>query len=189
MTKLEFLEQLSAQLCHLPPEKVAHARHYHSGLIDGRIEAGKTEEEAVEMCGSVENAALAFINRISSPRRHRISVKIKQMPQVWRIFFTVLLTIACYLFITVLWAAYVAVWALCGAIGLLGVGGVLLGVVLCFIHVPPIALCVIGAGLVLTALSLLLAVPSRAAAGLCTAITRAVNTRVRALLAKEALSV
>ena len=104
-------------------------------------------------------------------------------------FFTVMLTIACYLFVTVLWAAYVAVWALCAAVGLLGVGGVVSGIVLCFIHVPPIALCVIGAGLVLSALSLLLAVPSRAAMGLCAAITRAVNTRVRALLAKEALAV
>ena len=189
MTKLEFLEQLCAQLCHLPPEKVAHARHYYSGLIDGRIESGMTEQEALDKFGSVETVALQFIDRIEKQRKHRITVKIKAMPQVWRIFFTVLLTIACYLFVTVLWAAFAAFWALTAAVGLCGVGAFAFGITLCFIHVPPIGLCVLGGGLVLSAICLLLAVPSRAATSLCAAITRFVNGRVRSLLAKEALSV
>lgn len=189
MTKLEFLEQLCTKLCHLPPEKIAHARHYYSGLIDGRIESGKTEEEAIEQFGSADKTALEFINRISSPRKHRISVKIKAMPQGWRTVLTVLLTVCCYLLLAAMWAACAAIWAVCGIVLIGGVLTAVLGVVLCVIYVLPIGLCVIGAGLVTAAVGLLLIVPSRAATGLFASITGAINARIRALLAKEALSV
>ena len=57
MKKQEFLTALWKQLSDMPNSDVERSLDYYSEMIDDRVEAGMSEEEAVAEIGSVEEAA------------------------------------------------------------------------------------------------------------------------------------
>ncbi|MBQ1231010.1 MAG: hypothetical protein IIX73_01450, partial [Clostridia bacterium] len=144
MTKAEFLDALCSILCHLPQEKIENARQYYSGCIDGRMECGMNETDAVAAMGTVEEAALKQINFAYKKSSHSISHKIKSMPTFARIVSSGLLSAVCF-----------------AAVGIGGVLSILSGLAMCFIRTVPVGLCVIGVGTVLLSIMFLLWGPTR----------------------------
>ena len=189
MLKQEFLDELEGQLCHLSPSRIEKAMLYHSGIIDGRMENGMSEEEAVAAFGGSEHAALQFIRLGYCEQKHRISNKIKSMPTVSRLFFSTMLTIICFLIVAATWIVIASVYVVAAAILFGGLGLVIGGIVTCFINTVPVGLCVTGGGMVLTAVALLLFSPVRALTKVATAFSTFINNKVRGLLAREALAV
>ena len=57
MKKQELLTALWKQLSDMPNSDVERSLDYYSEMIDDRVEAGMSEEEAVAEIGSVEEAA------------------------------------------------------------------------------------------------------------------------------------
>lgn len=189
MTKAEFLDALCSILCHLPQEKIENARQYYSGCIDGRMECGMNEADAVAAMGSVEEAALKQINFAYKNPSHRISHKIKSMPTFARIVSSGLLSAVCFAAVGIFWVASIALYILVAAVGICGVLSILSGLAMCFIRTVPVGLCVIGVGTVLLSIMFLLWGPTRIINRLCTTFTSFIKAKVRALLAKEALAV
>ncbi len=190
MNKTEFLNELCEHLRHLPDEQQECAAHYYSGVIDGRMESGISEQDAVAAFGGAEKTALEFISSIySKESNHRISSKIKAMPTLMRIISSVLLSIVCFGLIAAMWAVLASVYIVIALIGLGGFLFILSGIVMCFIRTVPVGLCVTGIGMVLVAIIFLLLGPARMITRLFTSLTGAIGGKVRALLAKEALAV
>lgn len=189
MYKAEFLDALCNRLCHLPQEKIENARQYYSGCIDGRMECGMSETDAVAAMGSVEEAALKQINFAYKKQSHRISRKIKSMPTFMRIVSSGLLSAICFIVVGIFWVASVALYALVAAVGISGMVSILSGIAMCFIRTVPVGLCIIGAGTVLFSVMFLLWGPTRIVNRLCVTFTAFIKAKVRALLAKEALAV
>ncbi len=189
MLKQEFLSELSRQLCHLKPYEIENAVNYHSGIIDGRMENGMSEEQAVAAFGDVSHAALEFIRSGSGKDKHRISNKIKAMPTVTRLISSTVLIFICYLLVIALW---VVVSSVCAAFAVLTVGGVLgiiSGIVMIFMSNLPVGLCIVGAAMVVTSISILILSPTRALCKIAVSFCSFINGKIRALLAKEALAV
>ncbi len=189
MLKQEFLDELEGQLCHLSPSRIEKALIYHSGIIDGRMENGMTEEEAVAASVSAEHAALEFIRSGYGEQRHHISNKIKSLPTVSRLFFSSILIIICFLIVAATWVVIASVYAVAAVILLGGLGSIIGGIVMCFLGTVPVGLCVTGAGMVLTAVGLLLFTPVRALTRVAISFSTFINNKIRGLLAKEALAV
>ena len=61
MKKQQFLAELWKRLSDVPKEDVERSLDYYSEMIDDRVEAGMSEEEAVADIGSVEEAAKQII--------------------------------------------------------------------------------------------------------------------------------
>lgn len=55
MTKIEFIEQLTQALAHLPGQERIRVLEYFEEMIDDRIESGMSEEDAVAAMGSIED--------------------------------------------------------------------------------------------------------------------------------------
>lgn len=189
MTKAEFLSSLSEKLCHLPQQEIDAAVSYHSGIIDGRTEGGMSEEEAVAAFESPTAAALEFLRKTSAPQKHIISRRIKAMPPVLRVVLSGILSGICFLAIAVLWIAAIAVYLAAAFIALIGLGALVCGFIFCFTRTLPIGLCTIGAGIVGIAVALFLFSVASSVAKLFKSFTSVILSKVRGLLAKEALSV
>ncbi len=189
MKKIEFLDELCARLSHLPQEKAENARHYYSGIIDGRVQCGMAEEDAVAAIGDAENAALEYINMISRKSTHRISNKIKSMPTMMRIISSGVLSTVCFLLVGIMWVAAISVYVVTALAGLLGSCGMLYGIFMCFVRTVPVGLCVAGIGMILLSVMFLLFGPARAVRKASAAFSTFIKGKVRALLAKEALAV
>ncbi len=189
MTKTEFLDELCKQLYRLPQEEIDCARYYYSGVIDGKTEAGMTETAAVEAFGGSERAALEYIKKTHAPEKHKISGKIKAMPPFLRVLFSVLLSVTCFALIGAMWVAAVSVYIVVFVFCACGAVGVLSGIAMCFIRTLPVGLCVTGLGMIGVAVALLLLGPARAIVKIASDLAAFIMKKIRALLAKEALSV
>ncbi len=189
MLKREFLSELECSLSHLPHHKRDRAIDYHSGIIDGKIEAGLSEEEAVAAFGSPDKAALEFIKGGSGEQKHRISKKIRSLPTALRLVLSTAAVIFCMLLMAAVAMALLSVYLLVTLVGLGGaivIGG---GAFMCFATNPPVGVCVIGIGFVIAAVSLFLLGPARAITKFTSRFCSFIIGKIRGLLAKEALSV
>ena len=189
MTRTEFLSQLAQQLCHLPQPELDAAVSYHNGIIDGRIEGGLSEEDAVAAFVSPTAAALDYLKKTTTPQKHVITRKIKAMPPALRVVLSGILSGFCFLAIAVLWIASAAVYLAAGFIALASVAALICGFVFCFTRTLPIGLCTIGVAIVGIAVALFLFSVAVAVAKLFKGFTATILSKVRTLLAKEALAV
>lgn len=74
MTKIEFIQELSAKLSEeMSPEDVLKEARYYEGYIDGEMARGKTEEESVSDLGS---PLLIARNILDSPREESETISI-----------------------------------------------------------------------------------------------------------------
>lgn len=69
MKKLEFINELGAQLHSMPAEEVRPLLDYYMEIVADRMEDGMTEEEAVASLGPIPELAERFWP--SSPSRNR----------------------------------------------------------------------------------------------------------------------
>ncbi|MBQ8549907.1 MAG: DUF1700 domain-containing protein [Clostridia bacterium] len=189
MLKQEFLAELDNQLLHLSRHRRERAAGYYSGIIDGRMEGGMSEEEAVACFESVEKVALEFINSGYSAPSHRISKKIKSLPTALRLILSTAAVIFCIALIAAVWAVLAAVCLIIVLLALLGLGIAGLGGYMCFAVAPPVGICVIGGGIIVAAISLFVIGPARAITRFSSFFTKYITGKIRGLLAKEALSV
>ena len=164
MTKLEFILSLNEKLSGLPKDDVRERINFYSEMIEDRVEEGVSEEDAVAAAGSVDEIAAQIKAELSpvceekvKPKKRRIgAVEIVLLVLGFPLWFPLLIGVVSVVFslYVTLWAVIVSLWAVFGALvgcafGVLFAGGVFtFGSTL-------VGIAMIGAGLVLTGLSIL----------------------------------
>ncbi len=146
MKKIEFLNQLKAQLWALPEADIQCSLDYYSEMIDDRMEDGLTEEEAVAAIGNLDEIVKQILNETPRPpqvvENSQKQNKVKNKIAPWMV---VLLVLG-----APLWIPLVA-----------GVGSSVLGVyvslwsVVIALYATAFALAVCAIGLLVAAFSLL----------------------------------
>lgn len=132
MLKQEFLYRLKAQLKGLPEKEVFDRICFYEEMIDDRIEEGKTEEDAVNDIGTVEEVAAQILKDIPLSKVIKEKIKPKRNFRVWEI---ILIALGSPIWLSLLIAAfavaislYVVLWSL--VITLFAVEGSFIGVAL-----------------------------------------------------------
>ena len=118
MKRVEFLNQLKAQLWALPEADIQCSLDYYSEMIDDRMEDGLSEEEAVAAIGNLDEIVKQILTETPRPPQVVEPIK-KQRPEqkntkTWLILLAVLgspvwLPVAAGLLATVL-SVYVSLW-------------------------------------------------------------------------------
>lgn len=139
MTKQEFIIKLTLELRGLPQADAEERVSFYSEMIDDRIEAGLSEEEAVADIGSVEDVVAQTLSDI--PLGKLVKEKIKQKCRFswWEITLIAVgspiwLAILISLFAVVisayavLWSCIASIWAVNVAFAGGAIGGVVAGI-------------------------------------------------------------
>ena len=118
MKRVEFLNQLKAQLWALPEADIQCSLDYYSEMIDDRMEDGLSEEEAVAAIGNLDEIVKQILTETPRPPQVVEPIK-KQKPEqkntkTWLILLAVLgspvwIPVAAGLLATVL-SVYVSLW-------------------------------------------------------------------------------
>lgn len=165
MLKKEFLEKLEKNLSGLPREDIASRIDFYSEMIDDKIEDGLTEEDAVKEIGNAEDVARQVLEETPITKIVKERIKPKRKMNAFEIILLILgspvwlsLLIA---FFCILLAVYIVLWSILLAIltvnlaiAVGGIGGIALGVLYLVLKNFPLGIMLIGAGLVLTGLSI-----------------------------------
>ena len=144
MTKLEFISALRGKLNKFPIEEVEERINFYSEIIDDNIEDGHTEEEAVSKLGSVDEIARQIASEIPLAKIVKHNAKPKRSLKTWEIVLLIALSpiwfslliglfagvISVY---AVLWSGIICIWAVAGALCVVGSLSAIGGVVLSFI--------------------------------------------------------
>jgi uncharacterized membrane protein len=85
MTKSEFLQSLCTSLKGLSDEDIKKSVDYYEEMIDDRIEDGKSEEEAVNGLGSVEEIKDVILEDIPISKIVKEKMKPKRRLKAWEI--------------------------------------------------------------------------------------------------------
>ena len=139
MLKQEFLYRLKAQLKGLPEKEVFDRICFYEEMIDDRIEEGKTEEDAVNDIGTVEEVAAQILKDIPLSKVIKEKIKPKRNFRVWEIILIALgspiwlslliaaVAVAISLY-AVLWSLVITLFAVEGSFIGGALGGVIAGV-------------------------------------------------------------
>ncbi len=122
MTKSSFLEELADALCDLAQDDIQNSLDYYSEMIDERIEAGMSEEDAVAELGTPYSAAREIMLDMPLPKVIKSKCKKKSAWKAWEIVLLILgspiwlsLGIAVLAIIlavyVVLWSVVISLWA------------------------------------------------------------------------------
>ena len=145
MNKREFLDALGARLSALPEKDVAERVGFYAEMIDDRVEAGLSEEDAVLEIGSVESVLAEIL--ADTPLTTLVKEQLKPKRRLKRWELALLLVgspvwaslLACLLSLLVcllsvllslyatLWSLVASLWAVLGALVGSALGGVALG--------------------------------------------------------------
>lgn len=135
MNKQEFLFGLRTGLSGLPEEEIEERLMFYSEIIDDRVEEGVTEEEAVKEIGNIDDLILQAFTDIPITKLVKERISPKKKLRIWEVVFLAIgsplwlsfllllfvVFISVYLiiwvFVLVLWAAFVSV-AVCGIAGM-----------------------------------------------------------------------
>lgn len=90
MNKIDFINELKIRLGSLPEEDVQKSIDYYSELIDDYIEDGKSEEEAVESLGELDEIVSQIIADTPLPKLVKAKVKNNRALRAWEIVLLVL---------------------------------------------------------------------------------------------------
>ena len=157
MKKTEFLEELRKALIGFPKEEVDGRIAFFAEMIDDRIEDAMSEDDAVKDIGTVEEITKQIISEI--PLSKLVKQKIKSNSHsalsvtlisfgavVWLPVLISLLASAFAIYVSLL-SIVISLWACVAALGVCGVGGVLLSPVLPFLGQGNTALLILSASL------------------------------------------
>jgi len=165
MNKQEFLLQLGKGLSGLPQEDIEGHLHFYSEMIDDRMEEGFSEEDAVLAIGSIDEIVAQLIADIPFTKIENEKIKPKRKLKVWEI---VLLALGSPIWISLLIAAaavilslYVTLWSVIASLWAVfvsfiacAIGGLIIGTGFAFANNKLTGIAIIGAGIVLTGLSI-----------------------------------
>lgn len=169
MNRQTFLDGLRSALNQLPADEIEKTLSYYGEIIDDRIEDGMSEDEAVASMEPIEVLASRVINDAPPMNKAVRKAKASGIPTgVWvvltiigfPIWFPLLIAIFAVLFsvFVALIAIIVALFAVVIGLGLGGIVTVITGIAAGWLT-GPVALLMIGAGLLITGLAILLAFP------------------------------
>lgn len=144
MTKQEFIFELYKKLKNFPKKEVDESIAFYSEIIDDNIEDGLTEEQAVSKLGSVDEIARQIASEIPLAKIVKHNAKPKRSLKTWEIVLLIALSPIWFsLFIglfagvisvyAVLWSVIICIWAVAGALCVVGPIAIIGGVVLSFI--------------------------------------------------------
>ncbi len=134
MRKEEFLKELRKQLSGLPKEDIDSRVEFYSEMIDDRIEEGKTEQEAINEIGSVDEIVNDIAKDTPFVKLIKEKVKPKRKLATWEIVLLVvgfplwfpLATAALFLCLVgyfLIWVFDLVSYAVELALGASGIGG------------------------------------------------------------------
>lgn len=161
MTKLDFLFALQSRLEGLPKDEVRERIGFYAEMIEDRMEEGNSEEAAVAAVGSVEEIAAQIAADLGGVPAEKPRTPMK----AWEIVLLVLgapvwvplalsaLAVVLSLYAS-LWALIISLWAVFASLAACGVAALALAVGFLLTGKAAEGLAVLGAGLVLVALSL-----------------------------------
>ena len=137
MTKQEFIIKLTLELHGLPKADIEERVGFYSEMIDDRIEAGLSEEEAVADIGSVEDVVAQILSEIPLGKLVKEKIKPKRRFTWWEI---TLIAVGSPIWLSLLISAfavvislYATIWALIASLWAVGAslaGGALGGITL-----------------------------------------------------------
>ena len=170
MDRVEFLNQLSGQLRHLPVPEVERLCNYYDEMIQDRIEDGMLEEEAVVSVGSVEEAVKSAMYETSIPTLMKVRLKESKEKSPNKVLWMVLLILGApiwlplvLVFLSVCLVLYCTIWLLVMAayltelsFALAAIAGIISAAVHLLRFSVPTALCTLGLGLVSAAVAMYL---------------------------------
>ncbi len=144
MTKLEFISALRGKLNKYPIEEVEERINFYSEIIDDNIEDGLTEEQAVSKLGSVDEIARQIASEIPLAKIVKHNAKPKRSLKTWEIVLLIALSPIWFSLLiglfagavtvyAVLWSVIICIWAVAGALCVVGSLSAIGGVVLSFI--------------------------------------------------------
>lgn len=137
MTKDLFINELRDKLKGLPKDEIDERISFYEELIDDMIEDGKTEEDAINEIGTVEEVSTKITSEIPLTKLVKERIKPKKELKVWQlvlllmgfpIWFPIwlaILIICAALIITisiVLWSLVLVLYVLTFALGVGGIG-------------------------------------------------------------------
>ncbi len=136
MTKVEFLDELRNKLQVLPKEDLESRISFYSEMIDDRMDEGKTEEEAINEIGTVDEIVYEIAKDTPLVKLVKEKVKPKRSLRVWEIILLILgfpvwfplLTVAVVLaivFYLLIWVFVIVAYAVEAALVTWSVGGVI----------------------------------------------------------------
>lgn len=122
MNKAEFIDNLRAKLSGLPESEIEERLAFYSEMIDDRVEDGRTEEQAVDEIGSIDEIATQTLADTSLLKLAKEKFLPKRKLEPWEIILIVLsapiwFSILISLFAVVisiyasLWAGIISLWA------------------------------------------------------------------------------
>ena len=175
MKKIEFIASLSSRLSALTYEEIDEHVSFYCEMIDDRIDAGLSEEEAVADIGNVEEIARAILSEEKSTHTtfykkandtlkkcterltagHTVGeiVLIALGAPIWLSLLIAALAIAISLYAAI-WSVVVSFWAAFLSLAIGGLGSAILGIIMVFAGIFPQGFGAIGAGLLAMGLSI-----------------------------------
>ena len=116
MNKKEFLQELEKRLQALPKEEIQERLQFYSEAIDDRVEEGKTEEEAINEIGTLDEVTWEIVKKTPLVTLVKEKVKPKRRIQAWEIVlicvsFPIWLPLLITAFVLLL-VAYILAWVL-----------------------------------------------------------------------------
>lgn len=197
MNKFEFIETLKKGLRDLPNDEITERISFYSEIIDDRIDEGLSEEEAVEMIGSVDKIIEEIISEMSlskqvikkiKPKR-KVSVKalivIILGSPIWLSLLMVIVAILFTIFLS-LWSIIVSLWACFVSFIACGLASSILGLIYIFSNNTLPGVFLISVTFVLLGLAVFLYYGSKyCTKWLCIATKKIILGTKRSLVKKE----
>ena len=160
MTKQAFIDKLTVELAALPQDviDVEERIGFYSEMIDDRIEAGLSEEDAVAACGNIEDIISQIISEIPLGKLVKEKIKPKRSIAWWEILLIILgsplwITLLAALFAiviavyAVIWSCIASIWAVDVALAGAFLGGAVSSILLFCTATVPSGIAMLGIAL------------------------------------------
>ena len=126
MTKNEFLDELRSRLSDIPEKDIDDRLGFYGEIIDDRMEEGKSEEDAVNEIGSIDEIAAGIIAETKGSDKAKKEKKSEKKLKTWEIILLAVgspiwgalaISAAAVVFSlwASLWAVIASIWAAFGA--------------------------------------------------------------------------
>ena len=196
MNKQEFIELLRSKLSGLPEESVEDRISFYSEMIDDRIEAGFSEEEAISELGSVDEIVEQIISDIPFKKIARDKIKPQRQLRGWEIalliigspLWIVLLASAFVVIFSVyaiMWSLIVSLWAIFASFVAVGACGIGVGFVFAVTGKAFSGISLMGASLVCLGLAIFLFFASKSATKGMATLTKKIAVGIKKLFVKK----
>lgn len=161
MRKQEFLSKLKRKISRIPKNELNERLNFYSEMIDDRVEAGFSEEEAVARIGTVEDVANQILNEyphIKEKKNIQLNGKMILLIVLgFPLWLPLLIATAAILFslIVVLWSLIISLWAVFISLCVVAIASPILGIIYMFSVNIGYGLAFLGLGLVSSGIGIL----------------------------------